>query len=189
MTYPAQNFCSVCGKPTHQTVPPGDHLARAVCSHCDTVHYRNPRIIVGCIPEWEQRILMCRRNIEPRLGKWTFPAGFMEMGETSAEGAARETREESLAEVEIGSLLCVINVPWVSQIYLIHRARMRSPDHGTTPESSETVLMDEAEIPWDEIAFPTVWHALKYFFDDRRAGVEAFHHLDLTEWSRPRSPA
>lgn len=175
-------YCSECGCTLIQTVPPGDHLPRSVCQDCDTVHYRNPKLIVGCVPNWNDRILMCRRNIEPRLGKWTFPAGFMEMGETSAEGAARETLEESLARVEITGLLSVITVPHVSQVYLIHRARMLGPEHGPTPESSETVLMDESEIPWDEIAFPTIWHSLRFYFDDRRAGVERIHPLDLTEW-------
>ncbi len=181
-------FCTECGSPLTYRVPDGDHAERGICTACDTVHYRNPKVIVGCIPVWEDRVLMCRRDIEPRLGKWTFPAGFMEMGETSAEGAARETREESRARVEVGPLLCVINVPHVSQLYLIHRARMLSPEHGPTPESSETALMREHEIPWDEIAFPTVWHALKFFFDDRRAGVEGFHQLDLTEWRRMNRP-
>ena len=177
-------YCSECGAQLEHRIPPGDHLPRVVCSDCETVHYRNPKVIVGCVPEFEGRVLMCRRNIEPRLGKWTFPAGFMEMGETSAEGAARETFEESLARVEVGGLLSVINVPHVSQIYLIHRARMRDDTHGPTPESSETVLMTESEIPWDEIAFPTIWHSLRYWFDDRKAGVEGFHALDLTEWRR-----
>lgn len=180
-------FCSDCGHTVDLRIPPGDHLPRHVCSACGTIHYRNPRVIVGCVPEWEGRILMCRRNIEPRLGLWTFPAGFLELGETTAEGAARETREESQAEVEIGSLLCVIDVPYVSQIYVTHRGRMKSPHHGPTPESSETVLLREDEIPWDDIAFPTIWHSLKFYFEDRARGIEAIHSLELKARS-PRRP-
>ncbi len=144
------------------------------------MHYQNPKIIVGCVPEWEDgRILMCRRAIEPRLGLWTFPAGFLELGETSGEGAARETLEEAQAEVEIGDLFVVINVPYVSQIYMIHRGRMKTPHHGPTTESSETILMREEDMPWGDIAFPTVHHGLKFFFEDRARGVHGFHVLDL----------
>jgi ADP-ribose pyrophosphatase YjhB (NUDIX family) len=172
-------FCSDCGHAVNQLIPPGDHLPRAVCPSCGTVHYRNPKVIAGCV-------LMCRRNIEPRKGLWTFPAGFLEMAETTGEGAARETREESQAEVEIGSLLAIINVPYVSQIYVIHRGRMLSPHHGVTSESSETVLMREDQIPWDDIAFPTIWHSLKFFFEDRAKGIETIHEMDLKFRSRVR---
>lgn len=180
-------FCNVCGERVEHRVPAGDHLPRHLCPACGHIQYFNPRVIVGCIPEWEDgRILMCRRNIEPRFGLWTFPAGFMELGETSGQGAAREAHEESGAEVEIGEVLAMINVPYVSQVYLVHRARMLSPQHGPTPESSETRLMTESEIPWDEIAFPTVFHSLKFFFADRAAGVEQIHTLDLSH--KPRRP-
>lgn len=179
-------FCSECGHSVVRRIPDDDHVERDVCPDCGTVHYVNPKVIVGCIPVWEDRVLMCKRDIEPRLGKWTFPAGFLELGETSAEGAARETREESRAQVEMGELFTVINVPHVSQIYLIHRGQMRSAEHGPTPESSETRLMREDEIPWDEIAFPTIWHSLKYFFEDRASGQWRFHQLDLTGWAQRR---
>jgi len=173
-------FCSACGHTVEFKTPAGDHVPRHVCPSCETVHYENPKIIVGCIPEWEDRVLLCRRNIEPRLGLWTFPAGFMELGETSGEGAARETLEESQAVVEIGELFVVINVPYVSQVYMVHRGRMKTPHHGVTSESSETMLVREDEIPWDAIAFPTVYHSLKFFFADRSAGVKGFHSMDLT---------
>nr|WP_293245473.1 NUDIX hydrolase [Panacagrimonas sp.] len=180
-------FCNVCGSSVEHRVPAGDHLPRHICPSCQHIQYFNPRIIVGCIPEWEDgRILMCRRNIEPRLGLWTFPAGFMELGETSAQGAARETMEESQADVDVGELLAMINVPYVSQLYVVHRGRMRSAHHGPTPESSETRLMSEAEIPWDEIAFPTVLHSLRFFYADRAAGRCDIHTLDLAH--RPRRP-
>lgn len=173
-------FCSACGKEVELRIPEGDHQQRHVCASCGTIHYHNPKIIVGCIPEWQDgRILMCRRNIEPRLGKWTFPAGFLELHETSAQGAAREAQEESLAEVEITDLLSVINVPYVSQVYMIHRARLLKDVFGPTPESSEVRLMAEAEIPWDEIAFPTIWHSLKFFFNDRAHGQRGIHELSL----------
>ena len=172
-------FCSDCGAPVELKVPPGDHLPRAVCPACGAIHYRNPKVIVGCIPEWQEQILMCKRAIEPRLGLWTFPAGFLELGETSAQGAAREAREESGAQVEAGELLAVINVPYVSQVYMIHRGRLLAPSFGPTAESSEVRLMREDEIPWERIAFPTIFHSLKFFFADRAAGKAGFHTMDL----------
>ncbi|MFP5306152.1 MAG: NUDIX hydrolase [Gammaproteobacteria bacterium] len=185
--YPETRYCNACGHAVDFRVPPGDHLPRHVCPSCGHIQYRNPKVIVGVVPEWEDgRILMCRRNIEPRLGLWTFPAGFLEQGETSAAGAAREAREESLAEVDVGHLLMVINVPYVSQVYMIHCGRLLSPHYGATPESSEVVLMREDEIPWDDIAFPTIWHSLRHYFEDRRRGSFGTHVLDLTQ--RPRPP-
>ena len=181
------SYCSQCGQPTESRIPEGDHVERQVCPACGTIHYRNPKVIVGCVPEWQDgRIVMCRRAIEPRLGLWTFPAGFLEMGETSAAGAAREALEEAQAEVEPGELFVVINVPYVSQVYLIHRARLLAPQFGPTVESSEVVLMREDEIPWEEIAFPTIWHGLKLFFADRASGHRGVHTLDLT--TRPKRP-
>ena len=150
-------YCAECGQQVEIRQPPDDHLPRHVCVSCGAIHYRNPKVIVGIVPLWEDgRVLMCRRNIEPRLGLWTFPAGFMELGETSGQGAAREALEEAGAEVEPGELFCVINVPYVSQVYLIHRGRLVAERFHTTPESSEVRLMREDEIPWDEIACPTI---------------------------------
>ncbi|HEY0973802.1 MAG TPA: NUDIX hydrolase [Solimonas sp.] len=184
---PESLYCNVCGHAVALRVPAGDHLPRHVCDACGHIQYRNPKVIVGLIPEAEDgRILMCRRAIQPRLGLWTFPAGFMELGETGAEGAAREAREEALADVEPGGLLMVINVPYVSQVYMIYRGRLRGTTFGPTHESSDVRLMTEQEIPWDDIAFPTIWHALKAFFEDRRQGRETIHHLDLK--FRPRPP-
>lgn len=184
---PLPKFCSACGHTVDFRIPADDHIARHICPACGHIQYLNPKLITGIIPEWEDgRILMCRRNIEPRLGLWTFPAGFMEMGETSGQGAAREAREEAQADVEPLELLAVINVPYVSQVYMIHRGRLRSPHHGPTFESSEVRLMHEEEIPWDEIAFPTIWHSLKFFFADRRLGQYTTHAMDLQ--FRPRPP-
>lgn len=174
-------YCNVCGSAVEFRIPEGDHQPRHLCDRCGHIQYFNPRVIVGCIPETDDgRILMCKRNIEPRLGLWTFPAGFMELGETTAEGAAREALEESQAEVEVGDVLAMINVPYVSQVYVVHRGRMKSTHHGATPESSITRLMTEDEIPWEAIAFPTVWHSLKFFYADRAAGRTKIHTLDLT---------
>lgn len=179
-------YCSDCGAAVELRVPEGDHVPRHVCGACGAIHYHNPKVIVGCIPEWDDRILMCRRAIEPRLGRWTFPAGFMELGETSGQGAGREALEEARAVVEVGELFVVINVPYVSQVYLIHRARLQSLQFGPTAESSEVVLMREQEIPWDQIAFPTIFHSLTFFFADRASSGGGVHTLDLTV--RPRRP-
>jgi ADP-ribose pyrophosphatase YjhB (NUDIX family) len=179
-------YCSECGAGVELRVPDGDHVPRHVCTACGAIHSRNPKVIVGCVPEWDDRILMCKRAIEPRLGRWTFPAGFLELGETSGQGAAREALEEARAVVEIGELFVVINVPYVSQVYMIHRARLKALQFGPTIESSEVVLMRESEIPWDEIAFPTIFHGLKFFFADRATGATGVHALDLTV--RPRRP-
>lgn len=176
----AVQFCNLCGSAVEFRLPEGDHLPRHVCTRCHHIQYFNPRVIVGCVPEWEDgRILLCKRDIEPRRGLWTLPAGFMEMGETSAQGAARETLEESQADVEVGELLTLINVAYVSQVYMIYHGRLRSPHHAPTPESSETRLMREDEIPWDQIAFPTILHSLRFFFADRAAGRRQIHTLDL----------
>ncbi len=177
-------FCSACGSPVEVRIPDdGDHLPRHVCTVCKTIHYINPKIIVGVIPEAaDGRVLMCRRDIEPRKGKWTFPAGFMELGETSSQGAAREGMEESGAVIEVQDLLCVISVTYVSQVYVIHRGRLpEGAGFGPTSESSEVRLMAEDEIPWQEIAFPTIYQSLRYFFADRAAGLCDFHALDLTQ--------
>lgn len=175
-------FCSACGHAVEHRIPDdGDHLPRHVCPACGTIHYVNPKIIVGVVPEADDgRVLMCRRNIEPRLGKWTFPAGFMELGETGGQGAAREALEEAQAQVAIIDLMAVINVPYVDQVYLLHRGRLQGTHWGPTAESSEVRLMREDEIPWEEIAFPTIYQGLRWFFGDRAEGLRRFHHLDLT---------
>jgi len=176
-------FCSSCGSPVVLRIPDdGDHLPRHVCTVCHAIHYINPKIIVGVIPEApDGRVLMCRRNIEPRFGTWTFPAGFMEMGETTAQGAAREGLEESRAVIEVLDLFSVITVTYVSQVFMVHRGRLpEGASFGPTPESSEVMLMRQEEIPWAEIAFPTIYQSLKFFFSDRTKGVRDFHALDLT---------
>lgn len=173
------NFCSVCGQPVTLKVPEGDHLPRYVCTACATIHYENPRIIAGCIPEWEGKILLCKRAIEPRKGYWTFPAGFMENGESLQQAAARESMEEALARVEIGSLAAIVNVVRAHQVHVSFRARLLDTDFGVGPESLETRLYEESEIPWADIAFLSVDFALRSYLEDRRLGREHVHFKDI----------
>jgi ADP-ribose pyrophosphatase YjhB (NUDIX family) len=168
-------FCSQCGSTVSLQVPLGDHLARHVCASCGSIHYQNPRIITGCIPEWGTKILICRRAIEPRHGYWTLPAGFMENGETVEAGAAREAQEEALAEVEIGSLISVVNVLHSQQVHMLFRAKLKNLDFGAGPESLEVKLIEPDEIPWPELAFGSVRFTLERFLADRAAGEEKLH--------------
>ncbi len=160
-------------------IPPGDHLARYVCDSCGTIHYQNPRLIVGCVPEYEGQILLCRRAIEPRHGYWTVPAGFMENGETLQQAAARETHEEALARVEIGSLLTVVHVLHAQQVHVFFRARMREPDFGAGTESLEAMLVRPEDIPWGDIAFPSTVFTLQRYLEDRAAGRENHYFTEL----------
>ncbi len=177
------NYCPACGEKVTVLVPPGDHLPRHVCTVCKTVHYQNPRFIVGCIPEWEGKILLCRRAIEPRLGFWTFPAGFMENGETLQSAAARESMEEALANVAIGSMLAIVHVLHAAQVHVIFRARLLDTQIGAGPESLEVGLYSESEVPWNAIAFRSVDFALRRYFEDRKTGLEPlhFHDIDLSQ--------
>jgi ADP-ribose pyrophosphatase YjhB (NUDIX family) len=177
-------FCSHCGQPVTVRVPSGDHRPRHVCTGCGAIHYQNPKIVAGCVPEHEGRILLCRRAIEPRLGFWTIPAGFMENGETTQDAARRESLEEALAEVEIGSLLAVVHVLHADQVHVMFRARLPRAEFGPSPESLEVMLCDESQIPWADIAFRSVDFALRRYLEDRRAGLERHHFtaIDL----RPR---
>lgn len=172
-------FCSLCGQPVELKIPPGDHLPRHVCIGCGIVHYQNPKIVAGCVPEHEGRILLCRRAIEPRLGFWTIPAGFMENGETIQDAARRESVEEAMAEVEVGSLLAVVHVLHADQVHVMFRARLPRPEFGAGPESLEVGLYDEASIPWGDIAFRSVDFALKKYLEDRRRGVDQHHFTAL----------
>jgi ADP-ribose pyrophosphatase YjhB (NUDIX family) len=173
------NFCSNCGSPVVLKVPEGDLLPRHVCENCHTIHYLNPKIVVGSVPEFEGRILLCKRGIEPRLGFWTIPAGFMENDETLEAGAAREAREEALIEVEIGSLLLLANVTHARQVHVFFRSRMLNPHFGVTHESLEVKLLDAADIPWNELAFPSTECALRSYLEDRAAGVERHHVAEM----------
>jgi ADP-ribose pyrophosphatase YjhB (NUDIX family) len=174
-----KRFCTYCGQPTVITVPAGDSRPRRTCPACQSVHYENPLIVVGCVPEHEGRILICRRAIEPRRGYWTLPAGFMENGETLEDGAARECFEEALAQVDILSPLALMNAPDSRQVHVYFRARMTSAAFGAGEESLEAKLVDEADIPWGELSFPTVRYALQQYLADRAAGMEGFHVTTL----------
>jgi ADP-ribose pyrophosphatase YjhB (NUDIX family) len=163
-------YCSVCGAAVDVRVPEGDHFPRHVCGQCGEVHYLNPKVLVGCIPRWEDKILLCRRAIEPRYGFWTLPAGFLENNETVAEGALRETWEEACASAQIVDLYTVFSLPHVNQVYVMFIADMTAPTFGPSSESLEVKLWREEEIPWDEIAFPVVEQTLRLYFADRKRG-------------------
>lgn len=168
-------FCSNCGARVTVRIPEGDTLPRHVCDACNTIHYQNPKVVVGCIPEWEDTILLCRRAIEPRSGYWTLPAGFLENGETTLEGALRETLEEASARVEIGDLYALYNLPHISQVYLIFRARLLDLGFGAGAETLEVRLFREHEIPWEQLAFATIRNTLTHYYRDRNAGAFRFH--------------
>jgi ADP-ribose pyrophosphatase YjhB (NUDIX family) len=173
-------FCSECGASVELRLQPDDNRQRYVCTVCTTIHYENPKMIVGAIPEWEDgRILLCRRAIEPRHGLWTLPAGFMENGETTPEAAARETLEEANAQVLIGDLHSMYNIPYINQVYLLFRARLLNLEFSPGVESLEVALFEESEIPWDSLAFRAVSLTLKDYFADRHAGKYQFHIGDL----------
>jgi ADP-ribose pyrophosphatase YjhB (NUDIX family) len=169
----------LCGATVSHEIPEGDDRLRHVCHNCGNVQYQNPKLVVGCIPEWEGRILFCRRDIEPRKGKWTLPAGFMENNETAAAGAVRETWEEARAGVVVVAPYRVYDLPFVNQVYIMFRARMTSPDFQTTPESSEVTLLREQEVPWEDIAFPVIRETLMSYFADRQKGHFEFLNLEL----------
>ena len=172
-------FCANCGAKVVQRVPPGDSLPRWVCDECGEIHYQNPKMVVGTIPEHEGRILLCRRAIEPRYGYWTLPAGFMENDETTAQAAARETQEEAGANIEMGEPFTLISVPRVNQVHLYYRARLRNLEFKPGEETLDVALMDEGQIPWKEIAFRTVGLTLKHWFADRKGGAFRFHAEDI----------
>lgn len=170
---PPIKFCSECGNSVEQKIPKGETLLRAVCPACQTIHYQNPKIVAGCIPEWEGKILLCRRAIEPRLGFWTYPSGFMELGESTETAAARETLEEANARVEIQSLYALFSLPHVSQVYVVYRAILQDLNFGPGEESLEVQLMPIEAIPWSQLAFPVIRETLHRYVEDRqRAHVQ-----------------
>ena len=177
------HYCTQCGSIVSTRTPSGDERARPVCTVCGNVHYQNPKIVVGCIPEYEDRILLCRRDIEPRRGKWTLPAGFLENGETVREGAIRETYEEARLRVEIIAPYRLFDLAFVNQVYLMFRARILVPEFRPTPESSEVKLVHEDDIPRNDIAFPVIKKTLLHYFRERRTGRFEFHCLELAESS------
>ncbi len=173
--------CRNCGAAVVYRVPDdGDTRERAVCPACDTIHYENPLNVVGTVPYWGEQVLLCKRNIEPRWGKWTLPAGFMELAETTTGGAARETDEEAGAKFEMEGLQAVLSVAAVGQVHLYYRAKLLSDRFDPGHETIEARLFTEAEIPWEELAFKTVKETLLCFFEDRRRGRFEVHNIDVT---------
>lgn len=176
---PVMNFCSLCGAPVTQQVPPQDNRKRYVCMACGEIHYQNPKLIVGSIPEWQDQILLCRRAIEPRYGLWTLPAGFMENGETTTEAAARETLEEANAKVRIGELYSLHNLPYINQVHLLFRASLVDLNFSPGIESLEVQLFKEQDIPWDNLAFRPVKFTLQHYFADKQRGNFVFRIGDI----------
>ncbi|MDO9319701.1 MAG: NUDIX hydrolase [Gammaproteobacteria bacterium] len=174
-------YCQHCAGPITHHIPPGDDKLRFCCIACDVVFYQNPNNIVGTLPLWQDKVLLCRRAIEPRRGKWTLPAGFMENGETTLHGAIRETLEEAGATVVPAdcSLYTLFNLPYINQVYLFFRTSLRAPEFHAGEESLEVALFAEEEIPWSELAFPVVRITLEQYFADRRQGLFPVRMFDL----------
>ena len=172
-------FCSQCGAPVILRVPSGDNRPRHICDTCDTIHYQNPKIVAGCVPEWGDRILLCRRAIEPRYGLWTLPAGFMENGESAVAAAAREALEEANAMVENLILYGLYSLTHVNQVYLMFRGRLKDGAASPGEESLEVGLFAEEEIPWEQLAFTVVHETLRQYFTERRTGVFHPHVGDI----------
>jgi len=172
-------YCSQCGDSVAERIPEGDNRIRFVCIQCETIHYQNPKVVTGCLPFFEDKVLLCKRAIAPRHGYWTLPAGFLENGETAADGALRETMEEANANAEIIDLYTLFSLPHISQIYLFYRARLTDLDFHPGIESLETRLFSEAEIPWNELAFPVITETLKHYFSDLPEGKYPIRTQDI----------
>lgn len=183
---PGFKFCPNCGASIEARIPPGDDRKRDCCTRDGEIFYHNPLVVVGTIAEWQDRVLLCRRAIEPRSGFWTLPAGFLELGESAAAAGARETREEACAEVDLGPMFSFINVAHIGQIHMFYRAAMRDGRHTPGPESADTALLRVDQIPWSQLAFPTIVLTLKHYFADREAGHFGFHDtaLEPEDWRR-----
>ena len=178
-------FCSQCGDSVIERVPDGDNRQRFVCASCNTIHYQNPRIVAGCLPVWDEQVLLCRRAIEPRRGYWTLPAGFMENGETVQQAAARETLEEACARVTDLQLYTLFDLPHINQVYILFRARLLDLDYSAGAETLEVSLVSEDEVPWDRLAFATVRNTLRHYYSDRAQGEFRFH-IGTIEPVKPR---
>jgi len=168
-------YCSECGAQVHIEIPAGDNRPRHICKTCDTIHYSNPKIVAGCLPVWEDKILLCRRAIEPQYGRWTLPAGFMEDDESIIEAAARETMEEAGARVQIRDMYTTISLAHINQVYMMFLADLVDTDYAAGEESLEVQLFTQEQIPWDEIAFPVIGETMKLFFEDRARGTFQIH--------------
>lgn len=181
-------FCPDCGAPIRFAIPDGDDRKRNICTATGDIFYVNPRNVVGCIVEYDGRILLCKRAIAPRLGFWTLPAGFLELGETTAEGAARETREEVRAEARIDGLFSILDIPHIGQVHLFYRAHLRTPEFAAGQETAEAALLAEDEVPWRQLAFPSVFRTLELYCADRGAGRFTLHDEAIRkgDWQRMR---
>ncbi len=172
-------FCNLCGASVTLRIPAEDSRPRHVCTQCDTIHYENPKLVIGAIPVWEDRVLLCRRAIEPRHGLWTLPGGFMENGESTEQAAIRETLEEAHARVELDELYSMYSLPYINQVHLFFRARLLDLDFAPGIESLEVRLFSEADIPWQELAFRPVRFSLEHFFNERKQGKFSLHVDEL----------
>ena len=173
-------YCSQCGHTITMKIPEGDDRERHCCDNCGYIHYFNPRVIVTCLPRWENKIMLCRRGIEPRLGFWTIPGGFMELDETTEQGAVRETWEETKAKVNIDRLFGVYNMPQINQVYFVYLASLTEPKFELTPESTEIRFFEASEIPWDDIAFRVIEKSLRQYVNDEKIGEHGVHHDVVT---------
>jgi len=173
------NYCSQCGSAVEQIIPNGDSRLRFVCSRCHHIHYENPRIVAGCIPVYQDQVLLCRRAIEPRYGLWTLPAGFMENGESVEEAAARETREEACAHVRNLQLYTLTSIVHINQVQMLYLAQLEQPEFAVGEETLEVALFREDQIPWDQLAFETIHNALAYYFEDRKSGSYPLRHIRI----------
>ncbi len=173
-------YCNQCGSKGIYRIPEGDDRPRLICDNCQTIHYQNPKMVVGCIPVWKDRLLMCRRAIQPQYGKWTIPAGFLEIGETVEEGAIRETYEEAGAKVENLKPYSLYNLSFIGQVYLIFLSRLVDLNFQAGYESLEVRLFKEHEIAWEELAFPVIREVLQLYFKDASKGIFNFHMGDIT---------
>ncbi|HLS51371.1 MAG TPA: NUDIX hydrolase [Burkholderiaceae bacterium] len=174
-----QTYCSQCGTRVAHRIPHDDNRLRDICDHCGAIHYQNPRNVVGVLAVWKQQVLLCKRAIEPRYGKWTLPAGFMELGETTAQGAMRETQEEAGAQIELGSLYTVIDVPTAEQVHFFYMAKALSPELYPGPESLDARFFPIEEIPWHELAFRTVATTLEHYVKDSPNGNFPVHFYEI----------
>ena len=182
-------FCSKCGHKVVKTIPAGDNRERFVCGNCGEIHYQNPRVIVGVLPTYQQQILLCKRAIEPRHGYWTLPAGFLENGESTLDGALRECYEEANAAVINPLLYALYDIPRINQVYVFYRAELAKPEFAPSSESTEVELFDEADIPWDQLAFPVVQMVLDQYLHDRKKGEYQIIREDITgPWQGRRKP-
>lgn len=181
------NFCSQCSSPVTLTVPTGDDRPRYICSSCGTIHYQNPKVVVGSIPIWEDRILMCRRNIDPRKGYWTLPAGYLENGETTTDGARRETLEETGATIVDLVPYLMVDIIHIHQIYMMFRCHLSAPTFHPTQESAEVKLVDVDKIPWGDIAFRVIEKTLHHYLQDRITGDFVFR-MDMIDLNKKQTP-